>query len=208
MNKLVFLALGAALAACQQDNKNLERKIDAARQEARRRSTARGGVAAGAGAQPQARPQRQEPDRAKTYAVPVDNDAFDGPADAKVTVVKAYDYACPYCEKVRADDGASCARSTATTCASSPSSSSSTRSNAMAGALAFCAAEQAGQGQGDGRADLGQGLQGPPARQLRRAAGRGRWPAAEVLGHRRRAARSSSATRRSSASTSTSSRPT
>jgi protein-disulfide isomerase len=33
--------------------------------------------------------------------VPVDNDPFDGPADAKVTIVKAYDYACGYCEKVR-----------------------------------------------------------------------------------------------------------
>jgi protein-disulfide isomerase len=33
--------------------------------------------------------------------VPIDGDASDGPADAKVTLVKAYDYACPYCEKVR-----------------------------------------------------------------------------------------------------------
>ena len=33
--------------------------------------------------------------------MPVDGDPADGPADAKVTVVKAYDYACPFCEKVR-----------------------------------------------------------------------------------------------------------
>jgi len=46
-------------------------------------------------------PARAEPDRAKTYAMPVDGDATEGPADAKVTLVKAYDYACPFCEKVR-----------------------------------------------------------------------------------------------------------
>jgi protein-disulfide isomerase len=33
--------------------------------------------------------------------VPIEGDPFQGPADAKVTVVKAYDYACPFCEKVR-----------------------------------------------------------------------------------------------------------
>jgi len=54
----------------------------------------------GRGAAPQ-RPSRPEPDRAKTYAVPVDGDPSEGPADAKVTLVKAYDYACPFCEKVR-----------------------------------------------------------------------------------------------------------
>jgi protein-disulfide isomerase len=33
--------------------------------------------------------------------MPIDGDPFDGPADAKVTMVKAYDYACPFCERVR-----------------------------------------------------------------------------------------------------------
>ena len=55
---------------------------------------------AGQGAAPQ-RPQRAEPDRAKTYAMPIEGDPFEGPADAKVTLVKAYDYACPYCERIR-----------------------------------------------------------------------------------------------------------
>ena len=31
----------------------------------------------------------------------LDGDPADGRADARVTLVKAYDYACPYCEKVR-----------------------------------------------------------------------------------------------------------
>ncbi|HET9992375.1 MAG TPA: thioredoxin domain-containing protein [Kofleriaceae bacterium] len=95
MKKLVLISAMFALAACQQDNKNLEKKID----DLTALVKAQGGRGAGA-AQPQ-RPSRPEPDKAKTYAVPIEGDPFDGPADAKVTLVKAYDYACPYCEKVR-----------------------------------------------------------------------------------------------------------
>ena len=106
MNKLTTLAIITALstAACQQDTKALEHKIDdlAKTQTAMMemmKSGKFGGGAAGAAAQQQ--PRRPEPDKAKTYAVAIDGDAFEGPATAKVTVVKAYDYACPYCEKVR-----------------------------------------------------------------------------------------------------------
>src|SRR5690349_12212672 len=92
-----------ATAACTPDTKNSERKLDEMQKDIRDikaslAALSKGGMGAGAGQQ---RPARAEPDRAKTYAVPIDGDAFDGPADAKVTLVKAYDYACPYCEKVR-----------------------------------------------------------------------------------------------------------
>jgi len=99
MNKLIVVAV-VVVAACQADNKNLERKIEDLNKKLDTLSAqlARGG---GAGAAAPQRPARAEPDRAKTYAVPVDGDPADGPADAKVTVVKAYDYACPFCEKVR-----------------------------------------------------------------------------------------------------------
>lgn len=99
MNKLIVVAV-VVVAACQADNKNLERKIEDLNKKLDTLSAqlARGG-AVGA-AQPQ-RPARAEPDRAKTYAVPIDGDPVEGPADAKITVVKAYDYACPFCEKVR-----------------------------------------------------------------------------------------------------------
>jgi len=101
MNKLVLTALVLSVAACQPDTKNLERKIDdLTKNQAKMMDMLARGGGAGAGGGQQ-RPPRPEPDRAKTYAIAVDGDAFDGPADAKVTLVKAYDYACPYCEKVR-----------------------------------------------------------------------------------------------------------
>jgi protein-disulfide isomerase len=94
MKKLVLLSL--VLAACQSDTKNLERKIDDLNKKIDN-LVARGG----AGAAQQRPAPRPEPDRAKTYAVPIDGDPSEGAADAKITIVKAYDYACPYCEKVR-----------------------------------------------------------------------------------------------------------
>jgi len=98
MKKLVLLGV-VAMAACQSDNRGIEKKLDDLTKKVDELKTqiARGG----AGAQAPRPPARPEPDRAKTYAVAVDGDPVDGPADAKVTVVKAYDYACPFCERVR-----------------------------------------------------------------------------------------------------------
>lgn len=141
MNKLVFIAVSLTLAACQQDTKDISRRMDAMdkKLDAILAKTGTGGAGAG-----QQRPQRQEPDRAKTYAVPVDNDAFEGPADAKVTLVKAYDYACPYCEKVRPTMAelrqkyGNDIRIVSKQMVVHPN-------NAMAGALAFCAANEQGK---------------------------------------------------------------
>jgi len=87
MNKLalpVLIATVATTAGCQQDNRSIERKLDQIIQKLDR-------MPAGAGAAAQ-RPQRPEPDRAKTYAVAIDGDPFIGPADAKITIVEAADY--------------------------------------------------------------------------------------------------------------------
>lgn len=89
MKKLALLTVLLA-AACQPDTKNLERKVDQIAQDQRKIMDM---LAKGAGGAAPARPQRPEPDRAKTYAVPIDGDFAEGPADAKVTIVKAIDYA-------------------------------------------------------------------------------------------------------------------
>ena len=100
MNKLVLLLAALSVTACKPDTKDLEAKIDNLTKKVDELSKNGGVGRPGAAQQPQRAP-RPEPDRAKTYSVSVDGDPFDGPADAKVTVVKAYDYACPYCERVR-----------------------------------------------------------------------------------------------------------
>jgi protein-disulfide isomerase len=108
--KMIALASTLALAltglaGCQQDNRNLEKKIDdlTAKVNDLQVNLPKQIAAAGGGmrpSQPQ-RPARPQPDPSKAYAVPVDGDPFEGPADAKVTIIKAYDYMCPFCEKVR-----------------------------------------------------------------------------------------------------------
>jgi protein-disulfide isomerase len=146
MKALVLFAALLPLAACQADTKNIndrmeriEKKLDAVIAQG-----GRGGGGAAGAAQP--RPSRPEPDRAKTYAVPIDNDAFDGPADAKVTIVKAYDYACPYCERVRStmDDlhkkYGNDLRIVYKQLVVHPTT-------AMSGALAFCAGAKQGKGK-------------------------------------------------------------
>ncbi len=142
MKKLALVAT-LFVGACQPDTKNLERKVDQIAQDQRKimDMLAKG---RGAGGAAPARPQRPEPDRMKTYAVPIEGDPFDGPADAKITVVKAYDYACPYCEKVRGtmDDlrkkYGNDIRIVYKQLVVHPR-------NAMAAALAFCAANKQGK---------------------------------------------------------------
>ena len=96
----------AAGAGCAQDNRALEKKIDdlSAQVASLKGDIAKVGAAAGrpGAAQPgQQRPARPQPDPSKTYAISVDGDPFEGPANAKVTIVKAYDYGCPFCQRVR-----------------------------------------------------------------------------------------------------------
>ena len=100
MKKLTLLISAVALSlgatACQQDNKNLERKVDdlakavAALGEKIDKMPAGAAAGAGRGQQPGQRQRRPEPDPKDVYAVPVDGAAAVGPADAIVTVIKGY----------------------------------------------------------------------------------------------------------------------
>ncbi len=45
--------------------------------------------------------ERRHPSATATYSLPIDGDPFIGPKDAKVTMVKGYDFYCGYCDKVR-----------------------------------------------------------------------------------------------------------
>src|SRR5688572_18903614 len=95
--KALVLLLAGSLAACQSDTTKINERLD----KLEKLIVAQCGAGGGRAAAGQQRPQRPEPDRSKTYAVPIENDFFEGPADAKITVVKAYEYACPYCDRVR-----------------------------------------------------------------------------------------------------------
>jgi protein-disulfide isomerase len=106
MNKLVSLlrpmalvVAAASAASCAPDTRSIDDKLTqiAARLDRIERNIGRGG-GAGAAAQQQRPP---EPDREKTYSMPIDGDPQQGPSDAKITIVKGYEYACFYCEKVR-----------------------------------------------------------------------------------------------------------
>ncbi|TPV95576.1 MAG: DsbA family protein [Myxococcales bacterium FL481] len=47
------------------------------------------------------RPSRPRPDPKTVYSVPLGNSAYSGPEHAKVTIVEVFEYACPFCDRVR-----------------------------------------------------------------------------------------------------------
>ena len=90
MKIFTLLLAVISLAACQNDTKNLNDKIDKLDKKLDALLAQRGNNPGAAGQQ---RPSRPEPDRSKTYAVSIEGDAFIGAADAKVTLIEAFDYA-------------------------------------------------------------------------------------------------------------------
>ena len=107
--------LKVELAATQNENTQLKRKLEESKDERddlikklesieTKMKEVEAAMAAGTSAPtaPPSRPRRYGPDPAKTYAVSLGKWPQRGPADAKVTMIVAGEYACPYCEKNRA----------------------------------------------------------------------------------------------------------
>jgi protein-disulfide isomerase len=92
-----FVVVVAAVAAvgCREDNQDIRKELAGIRQDIQglRAQLGRGGA-------PQ-RPQPQGPDPAKVYAVGVNGAPSVGAPTAPVTVVMAYEYACPWCSRQR-----------------------------------------------------------------------------------------------------------
>ena len=99
MNKLSYTGLLLALVACQPDTKNLEKKIDDMAKDIRelKAQVAKGGLGGGAGAAGQQRQAREEADPAAVFAVDVTPNLkmgmVEGPQQAMVTLVEAWDFA-------------------------------------------------------------------------------------------------------------------
>jgi protein-disulfide isomerase len=102
MKRIGYLLLGvftvAAVSACEaRQSSKVDEKLDAI---LTRLDKLEQNLQRGAGAARQ-RPQRpSEPDPSKVFAVPVAGAPAEGPANAKVTIVKAFEFACPYCQRV------------------------------------------------------------------------------------------------------------
>jgi len=101
MKKMMFAAVMAvasiaSLGGCESDNKAIMDKLSKIDERLDRIEKQRP-----AGNPGQQRPQRPAPDPTKTYAASVDDAPAIGNPNALVTIVKAYEYACPFCEKAR-----------------------------------------------------------------------------------------------------------
>lgn len=106
MKRLVLSVLALSLTACQPDTKNIEKKLDDMAKDIRdlKAQVARGGGGGAGAAQQQQRQAREEADPAAVFAVEVksniDIGMIEGPKDAYVTIIDAWDNACPYCARV------------------------------------------------------------------------------------------------------------
>lgn len=90
-----FVVGAAALVGCHQDNQDIKRELAGLRQDIQALRAQMGARPMGAAARPAG------PDPSKVYAVGVDGAPTVGPAEAPLTVVMAYEYACPWCNKQR-----------------------------------------------------------------------------------------------------------
>jgi len=92
-----FVCLWLAASGCQRDGDvQIEKKLD---EIGKRLEEIDRKLAGGTAARMPARPPG--PDPKAVYAVPIEGSPFTGPAHAKVTLVEAYDFACPWCSRAQ-----------------------------------------------------------------------------------------------------------
>jgi protein-disulfide isomerase len=107
ISTLVCAGIAALVStACSKPNDAVVQKLDEISQKLDKLDAIEkklGGVgAAGVAQRPRpSGPMPGTPAPDKTYAMPIDGDPFAGPKSAKVTIVKGFEFACPFCERVR-----------------------------------------------------------------------------------------------------------
>src|SRR5262249_14414414 len=94
--RFVYVVAALAVVGCHQDNEDIRKELAGLRQDVQGLRAQIGRAAAPA--HPQAPPG---PDPAQGYAVRVAGATSVGPAAAPLTVVIAYEYLCPWCNKQR-----------------------------------------------------------------------------------------------------------
>jgi protein-disulfide isomerase len=96
---LLLAVAATGLVGCQRDTSGVEAKLDDIGQRLDRiERMVQQGAGAGRGQMPQRPPG---PDPQKAYAVPIEGAPLKGAPTAKVTIVEAFEYACPFCERAR-----------------------------------------------------------------------------------------------------------
>lgn len=95
--------VSAALAGCQRDDSAMREELAQIKTDVAeiKDLVKQGGGRGAAGAARPQRPRRPRPDPKAVYSVPIEGAPYKGAKDAKVTVVKAFEFACPFCERAR-----------------------------------------------------------------------------------------------------------
>lgn len=98
-----IVSLSVLLLGCTRDDSKMAEKLDQMikKQDQILTLLEKGGGPAAARNAAAQRPQRARPASTEVYAVPVDGAPSVGPKDAKVTIVEAFEFACPHCATVR-----------------------------------------------------------------------------------------------------------
>lgn len=90
----LLIASGAVAFGCQRDDTAIKEELaDIKTDLADIKETLKSGGGRGAAAARPQRPQRPRPEPGEVYAAPIAGAPYEGPKDAKVTIVEAFEFA-------------------------------------------------------------------------------------------------------------------